>query len=176
MPRCASLHSLRAQRYDAVLLQHEYGIYGGYRGEYVVELLRHAAHRLPFVTTLHTVEKVPSPMVQHALQQLLRLSVALTALSPSGCRNVESWHDTVGASGDACALCFTDCISTRHACQPGTVPTCPARRAAASALSKTAAEACAWHGKPVCHHVRWSFESAKRSRAGHQGVFRPHHP
>lgn len=81
-----------------MLLQHEYGVYGGYRGEYVVELLRHAAHAVPFVTTLHTVESVPSPMVQHSLQQLLRLSVALTALSPSGCRKVDAWHDLVGAS------------------------------------------------------------------------------
>lgn len=36
-------------------------------------------------------------MVQHALQQLLQHSVALTALSPSGCRNVGAWHDIVGA-------------------------------------------------------------------------------
>ena len=91
-----------AQRYDAVLLQHEYCIYGGYRGEYVVELLRHAAHAVPIITTLHTVERVPSPMVQHALQQLLQHSVALTALSPSGCRNVGAWHDIVGTS--VCAL------------------------------------------------------------------------
>ena len=159
------------QRYDAVLLQHEYGIYGGYRGEYVVELLRHSAHRVPFVTTLHTVEKVPSPMVQHALQQLLRLSVALTALSPSGCRNVKAWHNTVGASGHACGLRFTDRVSIRHACQQGTVPSRAARRAASSALSKAAAEARAWHGTPICHYVRWTFESAERSGAGHQGVY-----
>jgi hypothetical protein len=44
-------------------------------------------------------------MVQHALQQLLRHSVALTALSPSGCRNVGAWHDNVGtqAARVACA-------------------------------------------------------------------------
>lgn len=79
-----------------MLLQHEYGVFGGYRGEHVVELLRHAAHTVPFVTTLHTVESVPSPMVQHALQQLLFHSVAVTALSPSGCRNVDAWPETVG--------------------------------------------------------------------------------
>jgi hypothetical protein len=64
----------------------------------VVELVRGAAAAVPFVFTLHTVESVPSPMVQHALSQLLSHSVAVTALSPSGCRTVDGWSSAVGAS------------------------------------------------------------------------------
>ena len=73
-PRHALTHAFcraRLQRYAAVFLQHEYGIFGGYRGEHVVDLVRRAAATVPFVVTLHTVESVPSPMVQHSLAQLL---------------------------------------------------------------------------------------------------------
>ena len=92
------------QRYAAVFLQHEYGIFGGYRGELVVALVRAAGGAVPFVTTLHTVESVPSPMVQHTLTQLLAHSVAVTALSPSGCRNIDAWNTTVGAPWAAPSL------------------------------------------------------------------------
>ena len=102
-----ALHALSAllralplhQLYDAVFLQHEYGIFGGYRGELVLRLLRGAAAAVPVVMTLHTVETVPSPMVQHIMHTLLKHSTALVALSPSGCRAIDSWNDTVGASG-----------------------------------------------------------------------------
>ena len=93
------------QRYAAVFLQHEYGIFGGYRGELVVALVRAAGGAVPFVTTLHTVESVPSPMVQHTLTQLLAHSVAVTALSPSGCRSIDAWNTTVGAPGAANCSC-----------------------------------------------------------------------
>src|SRR3981081_429271 len=43
---------------DLVCLQHEYGIYGGPAGGYVLELLRHL--QMPFVTTLHTVLREPN--------------------------------------------------------------------------------------------------------------------
>ncbi len=60
-----------------------------------MDLVRRAA-AVPFVVTLHTVESVPSPMVQHALTQLLSNAVAVTALSPSGCRAVDAWNTAVG--------------------------------------------------------------------------------
>lgn len=77
-PASPSAHAL--QRYAAVFLQHEYGIFGGYRGEMVVPLARELAGT-PLLLTLHTVERVPSPMVQHALAALLARSSAVVALS-----------------------------------------------------------------------------------------------
>ncbi|MGL6278525.1 MAG: glycosyltransferase [Gaiella sp.] len=44
---------------DVVLLQHEYGIFGGRDGEYVVSLARGLAQ--PLVVTLHTVLSEPTP-------------------------------------------------------------------------------------------------------------------
>lgn len=94
-PALATHREPLLQRYAAVFLQHEYGIFGGYRGEFIIPLLRLSAS-VPVVTTLHTVESVPSPMVQHALAQVLRHSAAVVTLSPSGCRAVERWSSTVG--------------------------------------------------------------------------------
>lgn len=42
-----------------VFIQHEYGIYGGNDGEYIVDLVKHV--RKPILTTLHTVLQTPSP-------------------------------------------------------------------------------------------------------------------
>ena len=44
---------------DAVLIQHEFGIFGGDCGEYLLDLT--AALEVPYVVTLHTVLVEPSP-------------------------------------------------------------------------------------------------------------------
>lgn len=54
--------------YDVVLLQHEYGIYGGADGEYVLSFAQELAQ--PLVVTLHTVLSQPPP---HQLQVLTAL-------------------------------------------------------------------------------------------------------
>src|SRR4249920_2366776 len=50
---------------DVVLLQHEYGIFGGSDGEYVLSFARELAR--PLVLTLHTVLSQPTP---HQLEVL----------------------------------------------------------------------------------------------------------
>ena len=89
-------NSFGTQGYHAVFLQHEYGIFGGYRGELSTLLLRSLPPALPLILTLHTVETVPSPMVQHALFQFLSRSTGIVTLSPSGCRGVDGWGGAVG--------------------------------------------------------------------------------
>ena len=49
---------LNAGRFDAVCLQHEFGIFGGEAGAYILELLSHLT--MPVVTTLHTVLAQPT--------------------------------------------------------------------------------------------------------------------
>ncbi len=53
---------------DVVLLQHEYGIFGGRNGEYVLSFARELAQ--PLVVTLHTVLSEPSPHQAEVLAEL----------------------------------------------------------------------------------------------------------
>ena len=53
---------------DVVLLQHEYGIFGGKDGEYVLSFARNLAQ--PLVVTLHTVLSEPTPHQADVLTQL----------------------------------------------------------------------------------------------------------
>ncbi len=53
---------------DVVLLQHEYGIFGGRDGEYVLSFARELAQ--PLVVTLHTVLSEPSSHQLHVLSAL----------------------------------------------------------------------------------------------------------
>ncbi len=53
---------------DVVLLQHEYGIFGGLDGEYVLSFARHLSQ--PLVVTLHTVLSEPTPHQAEVLAEL----------------------------------------------------------------------------------------------------------
>jgi hypothetical protein len=43
---------INSEAYDVINIQHEYGLYGGMIGEYIIHLL--AAIKKPVITTLHT--------------------------------------------------------------------------------------------------------------------------
>ena len=79
---------LRAAEYlnllnvDVVSLQHEFGIYGGPSGSHVLNLLRRL--RMPFITTLHTILKQPSPEQRRVMQELTSLSSRLVVMSDVG--------------------------------------------------------------------------------------------
>jgi glycosyltransferase involved in cell wall biosynthesis len=64
---------------DLVCLQHEYGIFGGNAGSYILTLL----HRLkmPLVTTLHTVLRAPDANQRAVLEEIARLSDRLVVMS-----------------------------------------------------------------------------------------------
>jgi glycosyltransferase involved in cell wall biosynthesis len=62
-----------------VSLQHEYGIFGGPAGEYILGLLREI--RMPVVTTLHTVLQNPNPQQRRVLQEIAGLSDRLVVMS-----------------------------------------------------------------------------------------------
>ena len=55
---------------DVVLLQHEYGIFGGPDGEYVLSFARNLSQ--PLVVTLHTVLSEPTPHQADVLTRALR--------------------------------------------------------------------------------------------------------
>jgi glycosyltransferase involved in cell wall biosynthesis len=64
---------------DLVCLQHEYGIFGGRAGGHILELLRRL--RMPFVTTLHTVLREPSPDQRAVMEEIVTLSDRLIVMS-----------------------------------------------------------------------------------------------
>ena len=67
---------------DVVCLQHEYGIFGGVAGSFVLALLRDL--RIPVVTTLHTILEKPDPDQRRVLQELTTLSARLVVMSERG--------------------------------------------------------------------------------------------
>jgi glycosyltransferase involved in cell wall biosynthesis len=64
---------------DLVCLQHEYGIYGGDAGRHILTLLRRL--KMPLVTTLHTVLRVPDADQRAVLEEIARLSDRLVVMS-----------------------------------------------------------------------------------------------
>jgi len=64
---------------DLVCLQHEYGIYGGAAGRYILALLRRL--KMPLVTTLHTVLREPDANQRIVLEEIARLSDRLIVMS-----------------------------------------------------------------------------------------------
>ncbi|WP_425145044.1 glycosyltransferase [Deinococcus sp.] len=64
---------------DVVCVQHEYGIYGGPAGSYLLTLLR--GLDAPIVTTLHTVLETLSAAQQAVFEELCALSAALVVMS-----------------------------------------------------------------------------------------------
>lgn len=64
---------------DVVCLQHEYGIFGGAAGRYILALLRKL--RMPLVTTLHTVLREPDASQRIVLEEIAQLSDRLVVMS-----------------------------------------------------------------------------------------------
>lgn len=75
---------LNAGKIDVVCLQHEYGIFGGPDGAYILELV--ARLKMPVVTTLHTVLPTPSPGQARVLTDLLGMSRKAVVMSEKGCQ------------------------------------------------------------------------------------------
>src|ERR1041384_1915965 len=67
---------------DMVSLQHEYGIFGGRSGSYILTLLREL--RMPVVTTLHTILKDPNPNQRPVLEEIVTLSDRVVVMSERG--------------------------------------------------------------------------------------------
>jgi len=104
--------------FDAVILQHEFGIWDGDDGAGIVPLIGSLAS--PVITVLHTVPAVATGGQRRALQQILDLSDAVVVLSHSAFRRLSRdfavrpgtlvmvphgatalWHLRKGANSDA---------------------------------------------------------------------------
>jgi glycosyltransferase involved in cell wall biosynthesis len=79
---------LNARGVDLVCLQHEYGIYGGLAGSYVLQLLKYL--NMPVVTTLHTVLREPDAGQRWVMQEIARRSDRLIVMSEHSSRVLQS--------------------------------------------------------------------------------------
>jgi glycosyltransferase involved in cell wall biosynthesis len=68
--------------FDAISLQHEFGIFGGEAGELIVPLLSRL--KAPLVTTLHTILAAPSPSQRRVLQGIIDVSAKLVVMAEKG--------------------------------------------------------------------------------------------
>jgi len=73
---------------NVVSIQHEYGIWGGEDGGYVLDFV--GALRVPSVTTLHTVMQHPTPGQQGVLTQLVGMTDATVVMSQSAADLLET--------------------------------------------------------------------------------------
>lgn len=73
---------LNINQVDVLVLQHEYGIFGGNSGDYVLALARNL--RMPLITTLHTILKEPNSEQEAILRELARVSDRLVTMSRLG--------------------------------------------------------------------------------------------
>lgn len=73
---------LNSKDVDTVCLQHEYGIYGGPAGSYILTLLRNLT--MPVVTTFHTILKEPNEEQMLVLKSIADLSSRVICMSEKG--------------------------------------------------------------------------------------------
>ena len=73
---------LNSKNMDVVCLQHEYGIYGGSAGSYILTLLRNLT--MPIVTTFHTILKTPDQDQLVVLKSIADLSARVVCMSEKG--------------------------------------------------------------------------------------------
>jgi polysaccharide biosynthesis protein PslF len=78
--------------YDAVLVQHEYGIYGGPDGQDVATLL--AALRVPTVVVVHTVLTRPTPRQRRILTSITEAASAVVTMTQTARERLELIYAT----------------------------------------------------------------------------------
>ncbi|MEJ5251515.1 MAG: glycosyltransferase [Chthonomonadetes bacterium] len=68
----------------AVSLQHEYGLFGGEMGDYILRFVR--ALRVPLFVTLHTVDPEPRDVMKRILKEMLPLAQGVMVMSHTATR------------------------------------------------------------------------------------------
>jgi glycosyltransferase involved in cell wall biosynthesis len=76
---------------DVVCLQHEFGIFGGRDGDYILNLLEEL--KMPVVTTLHTVLAEPAKRQKFIMARLSELSARIVVMSQTAIHILNSVYD-----------------------------------------------------------------------------------
>ncbi len=81
----------RVNGYECLLLQHEYGIFGGQDGEEILALLDDV--EVPVVTTLHTVPLNPSASQRRILERIVDASSAVVTMTDTAHMRLVAGYD-----------------------------------------------------------------------------------
>lgn len=82
---------LNINQVDVAIIQHEFGIFGGADGSYILDLAAHL--RMPVVTTLHTVLMKPSPGQAKIILELAKYSDRLVVMSHKAVRMLQEVYE-----------------------------------------------------------------------------------
>ena len=102
----AAARALDRRGTDVVVVQHEYGIFGGADGEYVLSFADEL--RLPLVVTLHTVLGDPSERQAHVLARAVRPRHAGDGVHRDGATDAGGGRHVPGRAGPGRAARWTD--------------------------------------------------------------------
>jgi polysaccharide biosynthesis protein PslF len=72
--------------FDVVVVQHEYGIYGGPDGDQVLEVLERVT--VPVIVVLHTVLIEPTPHQRDVLERVVAMADAVVTMTPTARRRL----------------------------------------------------------------------------------------
>lgn len=95
----AAARAIEASGAQAVWLQHEYGIFGGKAGDFILTLLDRIS--LPVIVTLHTILEKPSPDERRVMEGLLRRCARVIVMAERG---REILHRVHGFGGKAVVM------------------------------------------------------------------------
>lgn len=90
-PASRSTAARALNEFDAVLVQHEYGIYGGESGGEILDLLTDLA--VPSIITLHTVPTAPTDSQRHVLETLVAMGAAAVTMTEAARRRLVGNYD-----------------------------------------------------------------------------------
>ncbi|ACK42724.1 MULTISPECIES: glycosyltransferase family 4 protein [Dictyoglomus] len=76
---------------DLLVIQHEYGIFGGESGEYLLDLIYHL--KIPFITVLHTVLINPSDKQKYVLKEIGKYSTRVVTMAKNTIELLENIYD-----------------------------------------------------------------------------------
>jgi glycosyltransferase involved in cell wall biosynthesis len=86
-----AVHFINLSGTDVCILEHEFGIFGGQNGVYILPLL----HRLkiPLIVTLHTIVKAPSYNEKAVLQEICKMANKIVVMSHKAIEFLVSIYD-----------------------------------------------------------------------------------
>jgi CBS domain-containing protein len=78
---------------QALNLQHEFGLFGGTWGDFLVDFLEELEK--PVITTFHTILETPSRDAERVMKDVIRLSHRIVVIARIGARILEQTYDTL---------------------------------------------------------------------------------